>query len=133
MKKLILLSIISVIIASCSNGIAKYENSLTKEIGKEPNVNKQNGTDKKSQIIEWKDVSLTLQSDLKNTIDKIFGSLPTKTSELTADSDREGNTIKGKYIRYWSYENSESKVELDYQFEDNKPNTMNVKLFITTK
>ena len=50
-----------------------------------------------------------------------------------ADTDREGNAIKGTFIQYWSYENSESKVELSYQFEDNKPNTMNVKLFITTK
>ena len=133
MKKLILLSIISLFVASCSNGIAKYESSLTTEIGKEPNTNKQNGNDKNTQIIEWKGVSLTLQSNLKNVVDKTFGSLPAKTSELTADIDREGNTIKGTFVRYWSYENSKSKVELSYQFEDAKPNTMNVKLFITTK
>lgn len=132
MKKLFLFVVISFLIG-CSNMNSKLENSITKEVGKEPTKNELIGIEKKSQRFTWNDVSLAEQDDLKNTIDKTFGALPVKTSDLNNETDSLGNTIKGYYYQYWSYINTKYEVELSYNFEDVKPNSMTVHLYITTK
>ena len=123
MKKVMLFFVIA-IFASCSNMNSKLENSLSKEIGKEPSKSEIIGNDKKSERFTWVDVSLGLSSSLKNTIDKEFGSLPKKEDNFW---------IKETQHQFWSYENTEYKLELSYQINNSKPNTMIVQLYITTK
>lgn len=112
------------IFVSCSNMNSKLENSLSKEIGKEPAKSETIGNDKKSERITWVDVSLGLSQSLKNTIDKEFGSLPIKNNSFW---------IKETQHQYWVYENTEYKLELSFEINNTKPNTMIVQLYITTK
>ncbi len=123
MKKLMLFFVIAIFV-SCSNMNSKLENSLSKEIGKEPAKSEIIGNDKKSERFTWVDVNAGLQTSLKNTIDKTIGSLPIKESNF--DDEK-------YYVQYWVYENTENKIEFSCSTNNLKPNTMIVQLYITTK
>ena len=131
MKKVMYLLIVSLFI-SCTNINSKLESSFTQEIGKNPTKNELI-KETKTQIIEWEDVSLSLGSKLKNLTDKEFGSLPTKISELDQDFDDNFNPIIGSMYEFQVYENTDSKIELSFRYNDAKPDVMKVRLYIVTK
>jgi len=131
MKKVMLFIAIAIFV-SCSNLNSKLENSLSKEIGKEPTKN-EIVNEAKTQIILWEDVSLGKTDLLKNLTDKNFGSLPTKISDLEPYYDDNINPVEGAYTQYQTYENTESKLELSFSYFKDKPEVMNVRLYITTK
>lgn len=131
MKKLMLFFVV-VVFVSCSNLNSKLENSLSKEIGKEP-IQNELIKDTKTQIVLWEDVEMGKRDLIKNLVDKEFGSLPTEVSELNQEFDDEYNPIDGAYYQYQVYENTKSKVELSFRYYSEKPELMNVRLYITTK
>ncbi len=131
MKKIMLFIVIAVFV-SCSNTNSKLENSLSKEIGKEPIQNELvSGT--KTQIVLWEDVEMGKSSLIKNLVDKEFGSLPSEVSDLNQELDDEYNPIDGAYYQYQVYENTKNKVELSFRYSNTKPDLMNVRLYMTIK
>ena len=132
MKKLMLLLLFVGFFVGCSNLNNKLENSFTKEIGKKPTKNELK-SNAKTQVILWENVDLGKTSILKNAVDRIFGSLPIKTSDLSPDLDSNYNEIEGAYNQYQVYENTKSKVELSFTYFKSKPNLMDVQLYLTTK
>ena len=132
MKKLMYIILIVTLFVSCSNLNSSLENSFTKEIGKKPTKNELK-SNAKTQVILWENVDLEKRSILKNTIDRIFGSLPIETSDLSPELDSNYNEIEGAYHQYQIYESTKSKVELSFRYFKSKPDLMDVQLYLTTK
>lgn len=129
MRKLLLL-LLPFFILSCSNQVDKIISSVSSEAGSPEQTKKFN---EKQTYVKWEKVSLGKSNTIKNALDKSFGALPTETVELKQSFDELGNAILGEFDKYWIYENSTSKVELDYTYKEADKNNMLVELHITEK
>lgn len=105
MKKLIYLLFITIFFFGCSNLNNKLESAVSKEVGNKPTKN-ETVSKTKTQIILWENVKLNKSDLIKNTVDKQFGSLPIKTSELNQELDSDFNPIEGVLNQYQVYENT---------------------------
>ena len=96
MKKSVLLLFSIILFVSCSNLNNKLEKSLSDIIGFKPTENEVI-KEHNRQIILWKNVNLGKRDKIKNSVDKLFGSLPIKESELTQRYDENGNSIENQF------------------------------------
>lgn len=130
MKKLIIF-LLPIFILSCSNNEKKYVDIVSKELKSNPIEVKK--FDKINQTLyRWNITNLDfIIENIKNGVDKNFGSVPTKISELEIDHDIEGNQT-GTATEYFIWENSKQKVEIDHTI-DVKGNNSEIKLSITEK
>ena len=129
MKKLLLLAL-PFLLLSCSSNSKKIISSVSDEIGTSGETKTFND---KETYVKWKIVSIGKSEVIKNAVDKSFGSLPTKTVDLSQSFDQNANAIPGEFNKYWVYENSSLKVELDYTYNGYDKNNMLVELHVTTK
>lgn len=127
MKKLLLFFLLILFLFSCSNMCDKAANTISSEIGKPTNSKEFKD---KSKMYVWDGIELGKSDMLKNKIDKVVGMLPTETSDMKQSYDESGNEIKGEFIKYWIYESSTFKINLEYYLNGDK---MVVKLFTQNK
>lgn len=107
----------------------KIINHISKEIGKPIETRKF----PKGGYSRWEKIKIGEGNTIKNSVDKSFGAMPTKTVDLCQSLDENANPIKGEFCQYWVYENPNLKVELDYIYPKSDKDNMIVKLHIIKK